>query len=263
MSSFQSTSYYLWQNGFRIVEGQASCRADVAESWRVQEGTMRGRQEHMHRWVQSCSQVLGMQIGGLARQVFEAALEQLPRHGDWFPRLDLHLEPSPHFNLQIRPCPELKTVLRLDPHGWDDPRQYPARKGPDLNRLADLRQKSLQSGFDEGFLISGHHIISEGIYCSFIWWRDGQCYRTAPSIATLPGITLSLLECLSTTIGIKLQHGILRTDELFAGPLWACNALHGLMEVSHIGTTALPRNPTDLIRWRQALQSTQRPLTET
>ena len=253
---------YRWQEGFQIAEGPVDHSADAVESWRVHQGQMRGRKEHLQRWMQSCKQLLSTDDLILANQVFKAALAMIPEQGDWFPRLDMHRAPQPQFTLQLRPCPTLKTAIRLDPRQWPDPRQHPERKGPDLDRLRLLRQQCQQAGYDEGFLMPDSTVISEGIYCSFIWWRKGNCYRTDPSIATLPGVTLKLLEHIGTHLGKAPLPGILRPDRLYEGPLWACNALHGLMEVISIGDQPLARNSTDLILWRQALHATKQPLTE-
>ena len=93
----------------------------------------------------------------------------------------------------MRPAPPREPTVVAWIADVPDPRRAPRRKGPDLERLAALRERAAAHGAGEAVLADADGRLLEGAYTSLLWW-EGETLCAVPDDAPiLPGITRALL----------------------------------------------------------------------
>ncbi len=232
----------------------------IAESWLLQNGHLWAWDAHKIRFTRSCNLYLPATLQHLPGLVFEQISAVLPLHGHYFPRLEMALTSAlPQFYLRIRAAPAAKRTLSLLP--WTtDPRTLAHLKGPDLLRIAECRSEVMAAGADEAVLVDAQEHVLEGLYSSLVWWQqDTLCYPP-PHPQRLSSTTLPLLVQLAAQLGVTTCCCNIKLHTLTHHPVWAVNALHGLMEALSLPPgTPLPRHP-DIAQWQQALNALRQPL---
>jgi branched-subunit amino acid aminotransferase/4-amino-4-deoxychorismate lyase len=200
----------------------------VAESWLVEDGRARGLPLHFARLARGCAEAR------LTPRVSRAEVgAALPSTGRWFPRLDVLADGE--VSLAVRPAPprESEVVAWLLPPG--DPRRFPRRKGPDLERLGRLRAEAARHGAGEALLRDGEGRLLEGAYTSLLWW-DGDVLCALPDDApVLDGVTRRLLLGLAAADGAEVRRRRPRPEDLAGREVWLTSALHGIRAVAPPG----------------------------
>ena len=113
-----------------------------------------------------------------------------------------------------------------------DPRLEPRRKGPDLERLAVLRERGAAHGASEAMIADGDGRLLEGAFTSLLWW-EGETLCAVPDDAPiLSGITRALLLGLARDRGTPVAQRRPRPHELADRETWLVSALHGIRVVT-------------------------------
>ena len=125
-----------------------------------------------------------------------------------------------------------------------DPRRFPRRKGPDLDRLAALRERAAAHGAGEAVLADADGRLLEGAFTSLLWW-EGETLCVVPDAAPiLPGITRALLIELASERDTPVAQRRPTPDELVDRETWLVSALHGVRTVAGwAGADACGRGP--------------------
>jgi branched-subunit amino acid aminotransferase/4-amino-4-deoxychorismate lyase len=113
-----------------------------------------------------------------------------------------------------------------------DPRREPRRKGPDLARLAALRERAAAHDAGEAVIADGDGRLLEGAFTSLLWW-EGETLCAVPDDAPiLPGITRALLLELARDRGTPVAQRRPAPRELADRETWLVSALHGIRVVT-------------------------------
>ena len=200
----------------------------AADSWLVENGRVRAIERHWARFEATCSEH-GIDPGALAELRAELA-RAVPARGRWFPRVELHGDGELAF--RVRPAPAREPSVVAWGADVADPRLEPRRKGPDLERLAVLRERAAAHGASEAVIADGDGRLLEGAFTSLLWW-EGETLLAVPDDAPiLPGITRALLLELARDRGTPVAHRRPRSQELAERETWLVSALHGIRVVT-------------------------------
>ncbi|MGV3733243.1 MAG: aminotransferase class IV [Microcella sp.] len=201
-------------------------RLFVADSWRVVDGRARGVERHRERFLRSLAAIAGAPTDTEA--AVDAALEALPRAGDWFPRLELRERGGgTALELRVRPTPPTasEVVIATAPH---DPRTQPLVKGPDLEALQALRVAVQPRGAGEAVIVDAPGRVVEGAYSALLWWRGETLVQPAAALARIPSVTAALVLEAARDEGVPIASESVEPDALAGCELWVLSALHGL-----------------------------------
>lgn len=216
----------------------------VADSWLVENGRVRALDLHQQRFTEACAE-----FGVRVTSFWQDAIARLPRTGDWFPRVELV---DGHLRLHIRTAPERLDTAKVWVSGEPDPRRHPRRKGPDLDRLAELRQAGARLGAQEVLLTDPTGVVLEAANSSLLWWEGEELCLPDPELPVLPGVTVALVRRFAERHGVPVRHRRRRLAELSGREVWLANALHGIRPVTGwIGTDQPVGAPERCARWRQ------------
>ncbi|MBW1597384.1 aminotransferase class IV [Streptomyces sp. JJ38] len=229
----------------------------AADSWLVRDGRMRGRCRHRARFMTACREE-GLREERVAR-FWDAALAALPRRGSWFPRAELHADGV--LGLRVRPSPPLRPDIRVLLPPRPDPRLAPARKGPDLPVLAELRRAAQREGADDVLLALPSGAVSESTTASLLWWDGATLCAADAGKRQLDGVTQALITELAAGRGVPVRTVPVGPEDLAGREVWLVNALHGIRPVSAWVGTGRGTNPTERARhWRGLLDALEEPL---
>ncbi|GAA2400982.1 aminotransferase class IV [Actinomadura vinacea] len=232
----------------------------AADSWLVRDGRVRGIGRHGERFMNACSETAAVPADQV-REFWREALAAVPRHGHWFPRVELGADEPAQLRLRLRPAPPLASQVRVWVSDRPDPRSTPRRKGPDLPALARLRQEAVGHGAQEALLSSVGGLVLEAASSSLLWWEDGTLCLPAPALPTLPGVTTSLIQERARSAGTPVVHRHPTLDDLDGLEVWLVNALHGIRPVTAWTGRALRAGPaTRAAEWRRWLDGLGLPL---
>lgn len=220
----------------------------VADSWLVEDGRARGLDLHRQRFAGACA-ALGVPTDAF----WPDAVARLPRAGQWFPRVELvDVAGKPLLRLRIRPAPERLDSARVWVPGEPDPRRHPRRKGPDLDRLADLRRGGARHGAQEVLLTTPAGVVLEAANSSLLWWEDDELCLPDPELPVLPGVTVALVRRLAERDGVPVRHRARRLADLAGREVWLANALHGIRPVTAwVGADQPVGEAVRCARWRR------------
>ncbi|WP_020390087.1 aminotransferase class IV [Kribbella catacumbae] len=225
----------------------------VADSFLVANGKVRGLDLHRRRFTTSCA-ALGVEAG----EYFDDQVGRWPAFGRWFPRFELS---DGVLGVQLRPAPTQGDRIRVSVRR--DPRTQPRVKGPDLEVLGELRAEAAAAErSDEVLLVDQDGIALEGAYSALVWWEDGTFCVPPATLPILPSVTAELLRRLATDRGTEIAERTRTADDLAdADEVWLVNALHGIRPVHawHSG----PIDPLPLSTapsWQQSLIGLAKPL---
>ncbi|AYF96886.1 aminotransferase class IV [Protaetiibacter intestinalis] len=254
----------LWQGG-RLVPREdcdvVPATIQAADSWLVEDGTVRGLELHRERFLGA---VPDAQLPE-ALVFWDAAIAALPRTGSWFPRVELRTQlQSPQLLFRLREAPVQQRSLILTTHAGRDPRTHPTVKGPDLPAMIRLRTEAQTRGADEAVIVSPEGWIVEGSTTSICWWAGGTLCIPERSLARIASVTERTVVTLATALGVEVAELRVRPEELDGSEVWALNALHGIRIATawQGGPPSTAEEPGRLSRWRLRLDALRRPLPE-
>jgi branched-subunit amino acid aminotransferase/4-amino-4-deoxychorismate lyase len=110
--------------------------------------------------------------------VVDGRVRAVPAHGRWFPRIELREDGE--LAVLVRPAPAREPSVVASIADVSDPRRSPRRKGPDLDRLAALRERAAAHGAGEAVLVDTDGRLLEGAFTSLLWW-EGRRYAWCPA----------------------------------------------------------------------------------
>jgi branched-subunit amino acid aminotransferase/4-amino-4-deoxychorismate lyase len=200
----------------------------AADSWLVDDGRVRAVERHWARFGATCREH-GVESGALAELCAEVG-RAVPARGRWFPRVELRADGELGFH--VRPAPAREPTVVAWVADVADPRLEPRRKGPDLERLAVLRERAATHGASEAVIADGDGRLLEGAFTSLLWW-EGETLCAVPDDAPiLPGITRALLLELARDRGTPVARRRPRPQEMAERETWLVSALHGIRVVT-------------------------------
>ena len=196
----------------------------VADSFLVAGGKVRGIELHRERFVRSCAAA-----GVSAEGFWDEQAGRLPGFGRWFPRFELRM--SGELAVQLRPAPPIGGRVRVAVHDGPDPRTAPRVKGPDLELLGKLRESAPHRA-NEILLLDDDGTVLEAAYSALAWWEDDTLCFPPSDRPLLPSVTAQLLRRIATTQGVPVvEHAITPTDLQSTTEAWLVNALHGIRPI--------------------------------
>jgi branched-subunit amino acid aminotransferase/4-amino-4-deoxychorismate lyase len=200
----------------------------AADSWLVDDGRARALERHWARFAATCA-AHGVQPAALA--AFRAAVQgDVPARGRWFPRVELRADGELAFAL--RPAPAREPTVVAWVADVRDPRREPRRKGPDLERLAALRERAAAHGAGEAVIADADGRLLEGAFTSLLWWEGETLWAVPDDAPILPGITRALLLDLAREGGTAVAFRRPSPHELAGRETWLVSALHGIRVVT-------------------------------
>jgi branched-subunit amino acid aminotransferase/4-amino-4-deoxychorismate lyase len=200
----------------------------AADSWLVVDGRVRAVERHWARFSATCGEH-GVEPEALA--AFRARVERaLPGRGRWFPRVELREDGE--LVLTVRPAPPREPTVVAWIADVPDPRRAPRRKGPDLERLAALRERAAARGAGEAVLADADGRLLEGAFTSLLWWEGETLYVVPDDAPILPGVTRALLIELARGRDTPVAQRRPEPQELAGRETWLVSALHGIRVVT-------------------------------
>jgi branched-subunit amino acid aminotransferase/4-amino-4-deoxychorismate lyase len=199
----------------------------AADSWLVEDGCARAVDRHWARFGAACGEH-GVEPEALA--AFRAEVERaLPAAGRWFPRVELREDSE--LAVLVRPAPPREPAVVAWIADVPDPRRAPRRKGPDLERLAALRERAAAHGAGEAVIGDADGRLIEGAFTSLLWWEGATLCAVPDDAPILPGITRALLIELARGRDVPVALRRPAPHELADREAWLVSALHGIRAV--------------------------------
>lgn len=227
-----STTMFEWiENGWRPTLGTKSGPTFV-ESFLVNEGLVRNLGWHQERFLGALRTQSNSAELGEAEETWRSALQELPRQGRWFPRIEAHREENCSrwkFRLWLRPAPQLELSIS-GVITRENPRRNPRFKGPDLDALGALKKKV---GGEPVLLTSDGH-VAEGATTSIVWWEKDGSLACSATFQRVPSTTERALIHAARRNGIPVRKRLVKPEEWCGLEVWALNALHGLRPFTQI-----------------------------
>jgi branched-subunit amino acid aminotransferase/4-amino-4-deoxychorismate lyase len=234
----------------------------IADSWLVADGRVRGLHRHRRRFFRGCIAVARVPRHQL-HAFWNAVVRELPRRGRWFPRVELCAPPRAELRLRIRPAPPQGTAIRLWTWNGLDPRKAPRRKGPDLARLAEVRERARMKGADEALLTTRSGLVLEATTSSLLWWEGPYLCMPSPALTVLPGVTAHVLREIAGRSGTQVKYRRRRIRDLDGREVWLVNALHGIRPVTRwVGKSVVAGAAVRASEWQSRLEAEAEPLPE-
>jgi branched-subunit amino acid aminotransferase/4-amino-4-deoxychorismate lyase len=232
----------------------------AADSWLVRDGRVRAIDRHRQRFFGACSEAAVVSIDQL-HAFWLAALAQLPRTGNWFPRVELCADAVAPLRLRIRPAPPIAAEVGVWICDTPDPRTVPRRKGPDLRTLARVRTRAAEWGAQEALLTAESGVVLEAASSSVMWWDGDDLCLPSPTLPTLPGVTAGLIRERAQRLGVRVTPRREPPAHLEDREVWLVNALYGIRSVVEWpGSSLRPGAAVQAAQWRQWLAETAVPL---
>jgi branched-subunit amino acid aminotransferase/4-amino-4-deoxychorismate lyase len=200
----------------------------AADSWLVVDGRARAVDRHWARFAATCGEHgVGPEAVAALRAQVEGAV---PAEGRWFPRVELRS--NGELAVRMRPAPPREPTVVAWIADVPDPRRSPRHKGPDLERLAALRERAAAHGAGEAVLSDADGRLLEGAFTSLLWWDAQTLCAVADDAPILPGITRALLIELARERGTPVVRRRPAPQELADRETWLVSALHGVRAVT-------------------------------
>ena len=256
------TTIYRW-HGSELVPldycDMTDTRIEVADSWFVTDGTVLGLQLHRSRFLDSMA--TNVREATDAAAFWAAAMEVIPREGDWFPRVELQARTGSHLLvLRLRSAPERTTNLAVSTWPDGDPRTVPDIKGPDLETMIRIRTTVQARGAAEAVITNADGFVVETSQSGLLWWRGSILCGPPTEFARVDSVTVRSLLTLATALGIETYEQAVTPNELADTELWSLNSLHGIRIVTGwIDGPPLAQLPGRLALWRARTDALRRP----
>ena len=225
----------------------------VADSFLVANGKVRGIELHRGRFVGSCA-AAGVDASGF----WDDQVRRLPGFGRWFPRFELRT--SGELAVQLRPAPPSGGRVRVVVHEGPDPRTAPRVKGPDLELLGKLKEAAAHRA-DEILLLDQDGAVLEAAYSAIAWWEDDTVCFPPSDRPLLPSVTAALLRQVAATRGIEVAERACTPADLQSYEVWLLNALHGIRPIHAWADSAIDPLPNSRsTTWQHHLTALAKPL---
>lgn len=225
----------------------------VADSFLVANGKVRGIELHRERFVGSCAAA-----GVDAAPFWSDQIGRLPGFGRWFPRFELRT--SGELAVQLRPAPPVGGRVRVVVHEGPDPRTAPRVKGPDLELLGKLKEAAAHRA-DEILLLDQDGTVLEAAYSAIAWWDDDTLCFPPADRPLLPSVTAALLRQIAVTQGVEVAERACTPAELQSYEVWLVSALHGIRPVHAWADSAIDPLPnSQSTPWQHHLTTLAKPL---
>jgi branched-subunit amino acid aminotransferase/4-amino-4-deoxychorismate lyase len=231
----------------------------VADSFLLDEGRVRGWNEHRFRFDESCRGV----GHAPAANVYDRLAELLPRTGRWFPRVELVATStrSHRIRLHVRPARARRAEITVWPVTPDRALVNPRHKGPDLQFLVALRAQAEARGAHEALMLDDDGCAIEGALSNLLWWEDDVLCAVPEDAPILPGVTRALLLRIARARGQAVRLAIPRLAELRGREVWLTNSLHGVGRVGAWSDGAASAfGPRRAEEWHARLETFARPI---
>jgi branched-subunit amino acid aminotransferase/4-amino-4-deoxychorismate lyase len=200
----------------------------AADSWLVVDGRVRAADRHWARFAATCGEHgVGPEAVAALRVRVEGAV---PAEGRWFPRVELRADGE--LAVQVRPAPPREPTVVAWIADVPDPRRSPRQKGPDLERLAALRERAAAHGAGEAVLSDADGRLLEGAFTSLLWWEAETLCVVPDDAPILPGVTRALLIGLAREGGTPVAQRRPVPHALADRETWLVSALHGIRAVT-------------------------------
>lgn len=238
------------EEGLRRAAPAGPGKLLAADSWLLEDGTVRGFGLHEHRFRAACAGTRRVPVAEVDR-FWQAVRRELPRTGVWFPRVELlGGADGASLVLRVRPAPRRTADARVWV-GGADPRLHPRRKGPDLDRLAELRRRAADAGGDEALLTTRAGFVLEAANSGLLWWEGDDLCLADPRLRVLPSVTVALIRRAAGAHGIAVREWRCRLTDLGGCEVWLVNALHGIRPVvAWLGADVRPGPAVRAEAWR-------------
>jgi len=253
---------FRWLDG--VLEPRDDCDVqpasiEAADSWLTTDGRVLALDLHRERFRAA---IPAAHAAAEVDAFWAAAIAEIPRTGDWFPRVEARTQlGAPHLLFRLREAPPRNRSLVLATHRGRDPRTAPRIKGPDLEAMVRLRTGVQALGADDAVLLTPEGFVAEGSTTCLAWWRGDALAIPQDDIARIDSVTLRTVLALAAATGVDVLHEEARPDDLDGCEVWALNALHGIRIVtSWIGGPATAEQPGRLETWRRRLDALRRPM---
>ena len=235
-------------------------RVLVADSWLVEDSGVLALELHRGRFVAAIPPVVAEALDVDA--FWTAALAAIPSAGAWFPRVELQDRAgSPLLVLRVRSAPARTRSVVLSTAAGPDVRRAPRVKGPDLERMSQLRVSAQRQGAGEAVILSPDGFVVEGAYSALLWWRGELLCRPPDDLARIDSVTARCVLGLATALGVDTTEDAAGPADLDGCEIWALSALHGIRIVTAwIDGPSPAEEPGRLETWRRRLGRLSRPV---
>jgi branched-subunit amino acid aminotransferase/4-amino-4-deoxychorismate lyase len=250
-------SIYRWAGGALVADegaGAAAAAIVAADSWLVADSLVLALALHRDRFLAAASPV-----SADAERFWDAAIATIPRTGEWFPRVEVHS--NAELVLRLRSAPPRERSVAVATWMGAEPRTVPTIKGPDLERMAEIRAAVQPDGAGEAILLTPDGYVVEGAYSGLLWWRGEILCGPLTEFDRVDSVTARSVLTLARAFGFDTHEEAVTPNELDGVELWALSALHGIRIVTNwVDGPSLAEQPGRLATWRARLEALRRPL---
>ena len=232
----------------------------AADSFVVDQGATVGYDRHLSRFAEAIADA-GFSLEAELAEFISRCEMRISREGRWFPRFDLVTSPEGHYfryHHRLAPAQQDSASLIVAP---SDTRLVPHRKGPDLERMGDLRWWAYSKGAQEALILSPDGVVVEGAYSAIaVIDHDSNEFAITPkSFPRIPSVTEEIVRTLAEEDGLRVVEKPHTLGQLEGKEVWVLSALHGI----RVGTSLhdgppLAENDERRLRMRQRLQQEAR-----
>jgi branched-subunit amino acid aminotransferase/4-amino-4-deoxychorismate lyase len=233
---------------------------EAVDSWLVTGGHTLALDLHRSRFMTAIPRGRYRQTDPSA--FWDAVIEMIPDHGDWFPRVELHSRlGGPRLLYRHRTAPERSKSVVVATWTDGDPRKHPAVKGPDLERMLSIRTKVQQRGAEEAVILTADGYVVEGAYSALLWWRGDILCGPPRDFERVASVTAASVLTLAAALVIETFEEAVTPAELDGTEVWSLSALHGPRIVTGwIDGPATAELPGRLATWRARLEKLRKPI---
>jgi branched-subunit amino acid aminotransferase/4-amino-4-deoxychorismate lyase len=256
------SSIYRWHAGELVALDycdMTDTSVEVADSWLATDGTALGLDLHRMRFLDGIPSELRASMD--ADAFWRAAIDLIPRSGDWFPRVELQRRPGSHLLVfRLRDAPARATSLSVITWTDGDPRTEPTTKGPDLDTMTRVRTTAQARGATEGVILTDDGYVVEDSHSGLLWWRGNILCGPPADLPRVDSVTVRTLLTLATALGVETFEEAVTPNELAETELWSLNALHGIRIVTEwIDGPPVAQLPGRLALWRARMDALRKP----
>ena len=207
----------------------------AADSFVVDQGKTIGYDRHLSRFAEAIADA-GFSLDAELAEFISRCEMWIPREGRWFPRFDLVTSPEGHFfryHHRLAPAQQDSASLIVAP---SDTRLVPHRKGPDLERMGDLRWWAYSKGAQEALILSPEGILVEGAYSAIAVIDHGrnEFAITPKSFPRIPSVTEGVVLTLADEAGLGVVEDTHTISQFEGKEVWVLSALHGIRIATEI-----------------------------
>ena len=207
----------------------------AADSFVVDQGLAVGYDRHLARFAGAIADA-GYFLETELREFISRCELWIPREGRWFPRFDLVVSDVGHFfryHHRLAPARQDSASLIVAP---DDTRLVPHRKGPDLERMGDLRWWAYSRGAQEALIVSSEGVVIEGAYSAIavIDPHTDDIAFTPQTFPRIPSVTEEIMRGLAEEEGLNVIEKAHTVGQLEGKEVWVLSALHGIRAATSI-----------------------------